>query len=64
MKTQVKRGPKSFLICIDEEEREVLLPVEYTNLGKSRLSDNHQGEAPFFAYNDLVELRRIMDSLI
>ena len=63
LKAHIKRGPKSFLLCTDEEENEVLLPVGYTNLGKTRLSDDQREGVPCFAYSDLVELHKLLDSI-
>jgi len=63
LKASVKRGPKPFLLCEDGNGNEALLPVEYTNLGKPRLSDEQQEVAPYFIYNDLIELRIIIENI-
>ena len=54
---------RPYLQCIDNDGTEVYIPVEYTNLKYPRLSDDERKELPFFAYSDLVELKKLVDSL-
>ena len=62
LKMHKKIGIRIFLLCEDKQGNEVLLPIEHTNLGKPRLSESQQEGVPYFAYNDLVELRRIINN--
>ena len=48
---------------MSEKGDEALIPVEHTNLGKPRLSEDKQKATPCFAYSDLLELKRIIESL-
>ena len=63
LKHHVKKSTKQFVLCINDAGDEALLPVEYTNLGKLGFNVDQQGEAPYYAYGDLVELRKIIDSM-
>ena len=63
IKSSIHRGPKPYLICITEDGEEALLPVEHTSLGKPRLSEDEQDGVPYFTYGDLLELKRIIESL-
>ena len=63
LQTRVNRGPAVFLLCTDEEGEEVLIPVEHTNLGKPRLSEDQQEGVPCFDYTNLIELRGIVNSM-
>ena len=57
------KGTRPYLLCIDNDGIEAYIPVEYTNLGHPRLSDEQREDLPYFAYKDLVELKKIIDSL-
>ena len=63
LKSRGKKGTRPYLQCIDNVGTEAYLPVEYTNLGYPGLSDEQREDVPCFAYNDLVELRKLIDSL-
>jgi len=54
---------KPCLLCVDDNGIQVCIHVEYTNLVHSRLSDDQHGDMPCFTYKDLVELRKIVDSI-
>lgn len=56
-------GTKPYLLCVDANGNEVFFPVEYTNLGKPRLSESQQEGMPFFAYGSLVELRKLLNRI-
>ena len=62
-KSHIHRGPKPFVLCMDDNGNEVALPVEHTNLGKPRFRELEQDVVLFFAYNELLELRQIIDSI-
>ena len=64
VKSRIKTFAGLCFVCLDENENEVYLPVDYTSLGKKRLSDNEQhGDVPCFNYKDLIELRKIINSI-
>lgn len=52
------------MLCTDENGKEVLLPLEHTNLGNARLCGEEQEGAICYAYSDLVELKKIVNSII
>ena len=63
LKAQIWNGPTPSLLCLDENGLETIIPVEYTNFGKTRLCDIQPGSEICFAYDDLRELKNIVDSI-
>jgi len=63
LKSHIHRGPKPYVLCVDNNGDEVALPVEHTNLGKPRFIESEQDGVLFFAYKELLELKRIVESI-
>jgi len=55
-------GARRSLLCVDGEGSEVSIPIEYTNFSDNPIKSSLENDN-YFAYDDIVELQKIVSSI-
>ena len=60
---KLKSGGKEKLLCLDSNNKEVIIPIEYTDLKKQGFFQEHTNERCDFRYEDLLNLAGLLEEI-
>jgi len=60
---KLNSGGKEKLLCLDSNNKEVVIPIEYTNLKKEEFFQKQANERCDFRYEDLLNLAGLLEEI-